>query len=220
MKLTKMNRKQLDEIAILLTHSSCAIEGNTFTLQETRQVFKDAFNDIGSLKSIREVYEIINFKEVIEYIKSNYQDLEINKETILKLHKIVMTNLLNNNGSFRDHNVRINHSQVISYDWSVIHYKLDKLNDWYNQTINQPNINKKAVILEYHARFEKIHPFSDGNGRTGRAIILLQQFQNNLEFWYVNVKDKKAYLDALNKYHLDNDINSLLKVFKTKYTGR
>lgn len=220
MKLTKMNKKQLNEIAVLLTHSSCAIEGNTFTLQETRQIFNDAFNDVGSLKSMREIYEIINFKAAIEYINANHQDLEINKETILKLHRIIMENLLENNGSFRNHNVRINYSQVIPYDWSTVDYKLNKLNNWYNEAISEPNVNKKEVILEYHARFEKIHPFSDGNGRTGRAIILLQQLKNNLDFWYVDVKDKKAYLDALNKYHLEGDIKSLLKVFKTKYTGR
>ncbi|MCU9932473.1 Fic family protein [Mycoplasmopsis cynos] len=59
-----------------------------------------------------------------------------------------------------------------------------------------------------------MHPFSDGNGRTGRAIVLLQQFQNNLKFKYIDIKDKKFYIDALEEYQLSGDVNDLNNVFK------
>ncbi|WP_322941322.1 Fic family protein [Mycoplasmopsis canis] len=216
MKLNKhLSKLKLKEIIVILSHSSNALEGNSFTLNETRNLFEGNTNNLESKKQ-SEIIEMNNYKNSIDFIFNNFEKLAINNKTITNLHKIIMYQLLSNNGEFRKHNVRIANSNVLPYDWCVIEYKLNNLNDWYYKTLINCNNDKdkENLIYEYHAKFEKIHPFSDGNGRTGRAIVLLQQFQNNLKFKYIDIKDKKFYIDALEEYQLSGDVNDLNNVFK------
>lgn len=70
-----------------------------------------------------ELYEIINFKEVIEYINSKYQNLKINKGTILKLHEILMKALIDGNGYYRTRNIYVSGSKYIPHYYRNINIK-------------------------------------------------------------------------------------------------
>ncbi|MDR2461744.1 MAG: Fic family protein [Mycoplasmataceae bacterium] len=69
-------------------------------------------------------------------------------------------------------------------------------------------------IVEFHAKFESIHPFLDGNGRIGRGIMFKQCLQNNLTPIIVNNESKKFYYDGLKHYQLNGKIDLLKDFFK------
>ncbi|MGZ9763248.1 hypothetical protein ACXYRP_03080 [Mycoplasma sp. 5912] len=105
----KKNKKEIEILALKLTHSSCVIENNTFTYQQTKELLSQKqinFNEY-STKKLREVYELLNFKEVILYILDNYNNLKIDNETIKLIHSIIMNNIIENKGLFRRHNVAL-----------------------------------------------------------------------------------------------------------------
>ncbi|MGZ9796927.1 Fic family protein [Mycoplasma sp. 4013] len=214
----KKNKKEIEILALKLTHSSCAIENNTFTYQQTKELLSQKqinFNEY-STKKLREVYELLNFKKVILYILDNYNNLKIDNETIKLIHSIIMNNIIENKGLFRRHNVAISGSYVRPCDYSVVEYKLQNLNAKFKNKI-KTTTEKLENILEYHCNFEKIHPFSDGNGRTGRAILFLMQLQHNLDILYIDPDYKQEYYQALSEYDIRGDIKPLKRlVLKTK----
>ena len=66
---------------------------------------------------------------------------------------------------------------------------------------------KLKIILENHIKFERIHPFSDGNGRTGRLIMLALMLENNLTPFVITVEDRAKYMDILRSQDIENCIN-------------
>ena len=66
---------------------------------------------------------------------------------------------------------------------------------------------KLKIILENHIKFERIHPFSDGNGRTGRLIMLTLMLENNLTPFVITVEDRAKYMDILRNQDIENFIN-------------
>ena len=66
---------------------------------------------------------------------------------------------------------------------------------------------KLKIILEYHIKFERIHPFSDGNGRTGRLVMLALMLENNLTPFVITVEDRAKYMDILRSQDIENFIN-------------
>ena len=73
---------------------------------------------------------------------------------------------------------------------------MTKLMDWYN-SLSKITIKE---IIEFHARFEKIHPFQDGNGRVGRIIIFKECLKNNIIPFIILDKDKLFYYRGLKEY--------------------
>ena len=66
---------------------------------------------------------------------------------------------------------------------------------------------KLKIILENHIKFERIHPFSDGNGRTGRLIMLALMLENNLTPFVITVEDRAKYMDILRSQNIESFIN-------------
>ena len=86
---------------------------------------------------------------------------------------------------------------------------MQKLMEWYNSL---PKVTIKEII-EFHARFEKIHPFQDGNGRTGRLILFRECLNNDLIPFIIEDKNRNEYIEAL-KTARDNDFSALAKLFR------
>jgi len=88
----------------------------------------------------------------------------------------------------------------------------------YKETSKDYNIDSTAefetiiekIIIEYHIKFERIHPFSDGNGRTGRLIMLALMLENNLTPFVITVENRAKYMDILRNQDIENFV-SLVK---------
>jgi len=83
---------------------------------------------------------------------------------------------------------------------------MKKLLKWYNE------ISEKSIydIIEFHAKFEKIHPFQDGNGRVGRVIMFRECLANDIMPFFIEDRNKDFYLRGLREYQLNNEKGYLI----------
>ena len=151
------------------TYNSTAIEGNTLTLQETAQLL---FEGITPRKSMREINEVLNHKKAFDFILSYAGD--ITKKFICDLHKIVVKDTLKEElktqiGCFRNLQVYIRGTDWLPPKPEDVPKEIKSLLFWHSK--NKEKLHPLIVSAYFHAGFETVHPFVDGNGRTGRLLM-------------------------------------------------
>lgn len=197
--LPKIALQKLQENFIIeWTYNSNAIEGNTLTLGETRLVLETGITISG--KPLKDHLEATNHKEAIIYlldlIKKNKK---ITEQVIRDIHAIVVKNIEKEYaGRFRAGQVRILGADFIPPNYLKIPKLIEDLIKWL-----YGSDSKKKYILDqaafFHHRFETIHPFYDGNGRTGRLLMNLILMQKGYPPIIISNTDRKKYLHALSK---------------------
>lgn len=181
------------------TYNSNAIEGNTITENETYMILND--NMVIEGKSLNEHLDIVNHAEALEYIFSIVDSkTKITEETIKDIHYLVLNNNKENRGSYRTVNVRVGSHIPPSY------YKInDKMNQLiYDYQNNLQMFDSIIAIAMFHADFETIHPFIDGNGRTGRLILNLELMRAG--YLPINIKKSnvKEYYLSFSEFNFTN----------------
>lgn len=190
-----------DQFILALTYHTDKIEGSTLTENETKAILFD--NVALSGKSITEQLEAKNHQTALNYL-FNYPSLpsfRIDEKFILKLHNTLMNGIRDDAGSFRRQAVRIIGTYIPTANYLKIPELMKKL-------IKDINSSKKDIIAhisETHSCFEKIHPFSDGNGRVGRLIIVAMLLKNNLPPAIIKQQKKQLYYSCLKKSQLKED---------------
>ena len=170
----KYTQDYLNDILIRMAYHSSAIEGNTITLPETVSIILE--NTLpSSRKGIREFYEIENHKQAFEYLFDNIDNnKDLNIDLILDLHQYLVDRLQHDAGCFKSSQNAIVGAEFQTSSLSESPYLVRQLIDNTNYRLN--NAKEDAEILEIladmHIQFERIHPFSDGNGRCGRLVLL------------------------------------------------
>ena len=195
------------------TYNSTAIEGNTFSYQETKVLLLEGIT-IGG-KSVREHLEITNHKEAIDYIEelSRKKPTELYRTDIFNIHSIILHKIdPENAGKYRNTPVYVllkNGEKHIFCDPLLI---ADEMDNFFNWLFSENNEHPLVIAAEAHTRFVSIHPFIDGNGRTGRLIMNLILLQNG----YIPViikNDKRVnYLDALELWQNKNNKNDFYNI--------
>lgn len=197
--LNKTELKRLQqEFIIENTYNSNAIEGNTLTLRETALIIQEGLTI--SEKPLKEHLEVIGYKEAFDYI------LEITNEPltdriIKDIHSLVLINDTKNKGKYRQVPVKILGSEHKTANVEDIENRIKNLLENYNKMLNDDIIK---AICYLHLEFESIHPFIDGNGRTGRLLLNLELIKNG--YLPVNIKftDRLKYYKAFDEYHNGN----------------
>lgn len=87
--------------------------------------------------------------------------------------------------------------------------EMNLLMDWYNN--QEVDI---SVLAEFHARYESIHPFQDGNGRTGRLILFRECMKNGIVPIVIEDANRNEYLEALKEYREEKDLSKLISLFE------
>lgn len=164
-KLTEHDFLQFEDATITsFTYNTNAIEGSTLSLQETGLVLTKSITPEG--KALREVYGAVNMKEAYDFMRKMRG---LNEQNIKKLHFIVMKNILTQElGEYRTVPVRIIGSMVQPPFPIDVSEQMKDIILWYNKN---RNLHPFELACLLHIRFEKIHPFRDGNGRVGRLIM-------------------------------------------------
>ncbi|SES85572.1 Fic family protein [Methanococcoides vulcani] len=181
-----------DEMKIMHTYHSNAIEGNTLTLSETKLVLEEGIT-IGG-KSLREHLEASNNARAFDLIEELAKDKKpIDHILVQQIHEIVTKNILEDAGKYRTKNVRITGATKTSPDWSKIVKMLDVLFEKVNSAKSDP-IETSAIL---HHGFVEIHPFIDGNGRVARLITNLYLMGNNYPPIVLKKEDRLKYYKAL-----------------------
>lgn len=175
------------------TYHSNAIEGSTLTYAETYAIlYNDNSFKIGG-KEPREIYEAINHKKALELVFKNLKNNdEFNEGFIKKLNETINRDIKDTEG-YRTVQVFIRGSEHIP----PAPEKIPNLMNYFIYNYNHDEQNIFYKLAKYHIEFEKIHPFEDGNGRTGRLLLNYELIKNNLPPVVISKDDRVKYFEFL-----------------------
>lgn len=199
-----------NEFIIENTYDSNAIEGSTLTLRETALILQEGITI--AEKPIKEHLEAIGHKDAFEYIKSLANRNEGLTESVIKnIHSLVLMDDATNRGIYRSVPVKILGATHVPVQPYLIQVQMEKLLVDYKMKLSECHIIES--IAEFHLRFEGIHPFIDGNGRTGRLILNLELIKSGLLPINIKFADRRRYYDCFEKYYEKNgDIKSFVEL--------
>ena len=212
-KLAVKHKEAIKELTISelpeMVYNSNAIENSTLTLEDTEDIL--IRNQIRTDHEIREIYEAKNLASAIEYLMDN-PEKEISVELILKLHKTLLTNIRDEiAGRFRSGNEWVRVGTHIGANPEFVNGFMHDLVRYYNSDNGEYFLDK---IAYFHAEFENIHPFGDGNGRIGRLLTNEQLDMLGLPPIIIPNKSKfDEYYPALDEYTKTNKADKLTELF-------
>ena len=182
-------------------HNSTAIEGNTLTLIQTKAIIEDGLSVGGKL--LREIYEVANHAKAFAYVqKCIAEGKPLDEPTVKDIHSLLMENI-QIGGVYRNVEVRITGAA----------HKPPAPSEMYRQVKNffadltyRTDLNAIELAAWTHAEFVKIHPFTDGNGRTSRMIMNYQLLSNGFLPVSIAKENRLEYFDALEIYAVNGDL--------------
>lgn len=187
------NKEYLEDLITRSTYHSNAIEGSTLTYAETYAILynDNSFKIQG--KEPREIYEAINHKNALELVFKNLQNEDMFDERFIKsLNETINRNIKDTEG-YRTIQVFIRGSEHIP----PAPEKIPNLMNYYVYNYNNDEQDIFTKIARYHIEFEKIHPFEDGNGRTGRLLLNYELLKNNIPPVVISKEDRVKYFEFL-----------------------
>lgn len=197
------NKHALDTITLYLTYHTNTIEGSTMTLSDVEEVIFE--HKVLSNRTAVEQAEARNhqaaFYWLLEKLANEGKNFRVNEELVLGLHLRLMNGIISDAGVYRRHAVRIMGGNVVLANWQ----KVPELMETLMKSLNQDPGDVAAELAYSHALFEKIHPFSDGNGRVGRLLMLAQALHAGLTPPLVAKERKSAYYKYLEIAQNKND---------------
>ncbi len=193
-----------DQFILKLTYHSNSIEGSTLTEPDTAAILFD--NAALPDKSLTEQLEAKNHQTALNYLFDNIEKGEkIDENLILKLHSILMNGIRPDAGTYRNHAVRITGVNLPTAN----HMSVRKL---ILEVLDRVVKNSKDIVglsATIHAKFEQIHPFSDGNGRIGRLLMNAMLLQANIAPAIIRQEQKRLYYAYLYKAQTKEDLSQL-----------
>jgi len=209
--LIKNNSDLYDEFVLSLTYNSNSIEGSTLTKEEIADILFE--NLTLSNKDLKEHFEAKNHQLALKYLfeQISYR-FKISESFILKLHEILMRGILEDAGQYRNHAIRIVGVNIPTTNFLKVPLLMKQL----IKGANKKSKNVIKHIAEVHSRFEKIHPFSDGNGRIGRILIqtmllrekyppaVIEQKKKRFYYKYLNLSQRQLEFEPLEEFICDS----------------
>ncbi|MDR2884782.1 MAG: Fic family protein [Deferribacteraceae bacterium] len=185
----EVNRLQ-SEFTVDFTYNSNAIEGNTLTLQETAMVLSMGVT-IGE-KPLKDHLEAVGHRDAFVYMLDLVQRGEPLSERVIKeIHSLVLIDRREDSGVYRRLPVRIMGAATTPPEPYIVPKKMEELIAQYNEMKEKLHIVHRIAL--FHMLFEGIHPFIDGNGRTGRLLMNLELMQTGLPPINIKFTDRKRY---------------------------
>ncbi len=184
------------------THNSTAIEGNTLSLIETKVLLEDGIS-IGG-KALREIYEAVNHQKAFRYVKECIgQKMPLNEKIVKDIHALLMENI-QVGGVYRNIQVYISGAQHTPPFPSLMYRQIK---DFYADLLwKGKELNPIELAAWTHAEFVKIHPFTDGNGRTSRLIMNYQLMAEGFPAISIAKQDRLEYFKALDVYAVEGSL--------------
>lgn len=197
-----------EEFMIDFTYNSNAIEGNTLTLKETALALEGMTVD---QKPLKDHLEAVGHRDAFLYVQDiAKQELPLSENVIKNIHALVLMNRPDDKGVYRRIPVRIMGAYTEPVQPYMIESRMTEL-----LSVNEERKNTMTDIERialFHLEFEGIHPFIDGNGRTGRLILNLDLIRNGYPPINVKFTDRKRYYDAFDAFYKDNDSTPMTKL--------
>ncbi len=196
-----------EEFIVEYTYNSNAIEGNTLTLRETDMVLRGLTID---QKPLKDHMEAVGHKEAFDSVCELVRDKkDITQSIIKQIHFLVLADKKEDRGVYRRVPVRImgaKHEPVQPY---MIKPGMEQLLNWYK------NCTEHIVtkLAKFHIEFEAVHPFIDGNGRTGRLLVNLELMKAGYPPIDIKFSDRVSYYKAFDEYHEKKNLSAMEGLF-------
>lgn len=196
---------------IVFTYNSNHIEGSRLTEEQTRFIFetKTIFAEQNTVINVDDIIETTNHFKLIDYV-IDVAEKKLTENLIKEFHRILKTGTSDSQKEWfnvGDYKALANEAGSIkTVAPKLVEKHMKKLLEWYN-SIKQVDIKD---IIEFHARFEKIHPFQDGNGRIGRVIMFKECLKNNIIPFIIMDNDKLFYYRGLKEYQSNGEKGFLI----------
>jgi len=177
-------------------YNSNAIENSTLSLEETEKILLKM--DLDRFISERELFETKNLARVVAYIETKAKERELDFETILLLHKMLISNIRDDiAGRFRNAKEWVRVGNHVAPNPVEVEDRLQKVLTEYNADISSSIIKR---IAKFHLGFEYTHPFVDGNGRIGRVLNNYLLIRGG--YVPINIKfiERETYYDAFREF--------------------
>ncbi len=215
----KIERDKFDRSGVyaytqrLLAYNSNKIEGSTLTEEQTASLF-----DNGTLPKSDDYYRAKDVEEMnghfLMFIKMlDTLDEPLSQELIKQFHYELKSGVFEdraNGYAIGDYKKRPN--MIGMYQTTRpenVAQKMYLLMDWYsNQNVDI------SILAEFHARYESIHPFQDGNGRTGRLILFRECLKNEIVPVVIEDVNRNLYLESLKEYREENKLDKMIELFE------
>ncbi|MCK5282201.1 MAG: Fic family protein [Nanoarchaeota archaeon] len=212
LRLDRLTQKEkLESFLINFAVNSTSIEGNTITLKEANKLFREDI--IPKNKTLREVNDLTNTKKTVDYLEDSKPKININ--LMINIHDMLLENIDQRKG-LRDHDIHIFGQPFKPSPVRYVKADLELLMKWVNG--NKKEMHPLALAIILHHKFENIHPFSDGNGRTGRVIMNHILKLAGYPPLVISRRMRKEYLEAMNKADISLK-KSLVNVDLRYYKG-
>ncbi|MEG1152815.1 MAG: Fic family protein, partial [Oscillospiraceae bacterium] len=204
--------------------------GNTLTLRETALILQEGITI--AEKSIKEHLEVIGHKDALEYvIRLTDKSEPLTQRVIKDIHSLVLMNDNLNRGVYRNVPVQILGALHTPPQPYLIAKQMEEL--LLNYPVWKENANTIECVSHFHIEFESIHPFIDGNGRTGRLILNFElmkagllpvnikfsdrkNYYNCFDFYYENNKDVSMFSNLVADYEIA-ELTKYIKIIKGEY---
>ncbi len=186
------NKMQVD-----FAYNSNHIEGSQLTHDETRYIFETKTVGIESAR-VDDIIETVNHFACFRYILETYEQ-PLSEEYIKHLHRMLKTSTFSSQsdeaviGDYKKYPNEVGNISTVHP--SQVRQYMFKLTDEYNKS--NPGLYE---IIDFHATFESIHPFFDGNGRVGRLIMLKECLKNDIVPFIIEEKNKRFYYAGLKEW--------------------
>lgn len=183
----------LQNFAIEFAYNTTSLEGNTITLQQAEKLLLEARTPRN--KTLREVYDVQNTSELFHTL---YNELpgRITHELVQEVHEKLLRNIDQRTG-YRTQEIRVWRSRFDASPAPYVQTDMNLLLRWLEE--QQGKLHPLVLGVLFHHKFEKIHPFMDGNGRTGRVLLNIILLQHGHPPLIITKRNRERYLAALAK---------------------
>lgn len=197
----------------LMAYNSNKIEGSTLTEEQTASLFDTGVlpksDDYYRAKDVEEMNgHFLMFNKMLETLNE-----ELSADLIKQFHFELKSGVFEdraNGYAIGDYKKRPN--MIGLYETTLpnqVPEEMEHLLEWYhNQTVSL------EILAEFHARYESIHPFQDGNGRTGRIILFRESLHHGIAPFIIEDSNRPEYLDALKAYREKQSVTELTALFQ------
>ncbi len=175
-------------------HSSTAIEGNPLTLEQVRAV------EEGEMLAVptRIRREVVNYFAALRHIEKHAEKKRLTHEDVLRLHRIIAAEVIAQGDAGRYRTIRVRVGAYVPPPPEEVSGLMFEFLGWWNK--NSPVLSPVLSSAIVHYRFEDIHPFADGNGRTGRALALWELYRRGFDSHHIFSVDEFYWEDRPRYY--------------------
>ncbi len=210
-KSMKLKGNLYHNTQIVFAYNTNHIEGSKLTEDQTRYIYETntLLTEKESITNLDDIIETSNHFKLVDCML-DVADKDLTEEIIKKFHKILKEGTSDSRknwfavGDYKELTNEVGGLNTTAPK-NVVR-DMRKLLDWYGN-LQKVTINE---IIEFHAKFEKIHPFQDGNGRVGRIIAFKECLKNNIVPFIILDKDKLFYYRGLFQYQTNKEKGYLI----------